>query len=256
MVESLQIHIKESVMQDNFWKNWNEKFDKLHLQDTELRYGVQKIYINPAVKLIAAWAVFVLAFVLFILIGKPFAKKDGIPVGKSGEQTGSNEEFVAFERNEYPEVNSFVENYMKALTSGDMNVLSTMVADPSQFTDSERMQKRMELVLNYSNIDCYTKPGLTEGSYIVYAVMNTQIPDVDVQPLSLHQFYLMPNEFGGFLHNNIASTDVEIEAYMNQIDRDPDVVELYERVDRNNEESAQADESLRAFYERIGAAMD
>ncbi|MCM1494408.1 MAG: hypothetical protein NC089_01250 [Bacteroides sp.] len=243
-------------MQDNFWKNWNEKFDKLHLQDTELRYGVQKIYINPAVKLIAAWAVFVLAFVLFILIGKPFAKEDGIPVGKSGEQTGSNEEFVAFERNEYPEVNSFVENYMKALTSGDMNVLSTMVVDPSQFADGERMQKRMELVLNYSNIDCYTKPGLTEGSYIVYAVMNTQIPDVDVQPLSLHQFYLMPNEFGGFLHNNIASTDVEIEAYMNQIDRDPDVVELYERVDKNNEESAQTDESLRAFYERIGAAMD
>lgn len=243
-------------MQDKFWKNWNEKFDKIHLQDTEFKYGVEQIYINPTVKLIAAWTVFMIAVVLFILIGKPFAKEEGVPTGKSGEQTGSNEEFVAFERNEYPEVNSFVENYMKALTSGDMNVLSTMVVDPSQFEDGERMQKRMELVLNYSNVDCYTKPGLTEGSYIVYAVMNTQIPDVDVQPLSLHQFYLIPNEFGGFLHNNIANTDVEIEAYMNQVDRDPDVVELYERVDKNNEESAQADESLRAFYERIGAAMD
>lgn len=244
-------------MQDKFWKKWNQKFDKLHLQDTEFRYGVQKIYINPTVKLVTAWTVFVLAVLLFVLIGKPFGKKDGVPSSAgSGEQTGSNEEYVAFERNEYPEVNSFVENYMKALTSGDMNVLSTMVVDPSQFADGERMQKRMELVLNYSNIDCYTKPGLTEGSYIVYAVMNTQIPDVDVQPLSLHQFYLIPNEFGGFLHNNIASTDVEIEAYMNQVDRDPDVVELYERVDKNNEESAQADESLRAFYERIGAAVD
>lgn len=243
-------------MRDNFWNIWNQKFDKIHLKDTELKYGTERIYINPTIKLAVAWGIFLIAILLFLLIGKPFAKDKDVSSGNPGEKTGSNDEYVAFERNEYPEVNSFVENYMKALTSGDMNVLSTMVADPSQFQDGERMQKRMELVLNYSNIDCYTKPGLTEGSYVVYAVMNTQIPEVDVQPLSMHQFYLVPNEFGGFLHNNIANTDLDIEAYMNQIDRDPDVVELYERVDKNNEESAQADESLRAFYQRIGAAMD
>lgn len=243
-------------MQDNIWKKWNQKFDKVHLEDTEIKNGTEHIYINPTIKLVAAWGIFLIILMLFLIIGKPFAKEEGTPSDKPGERTGSNEEYIAFERNEHPEVNSFVENYMNALTSGDMNVLGTMVVDPSQFADVERMQKRMELVLNYSNVDCYTKPGLTEGSYVVYAVMNTQIPDVDVQPLSMHQFYLIPNEFGGFLHNNIASTEPDIEAYMNQIDRDPDVVELYERVDKNNEESAQADESLRAFYERIGAAME
>lgn len=243
-------------MQDNIWRNWNQTFNRLHLQDTEIKNGTVHIYINPTIKLIFAWGIFLIAVLLFCVIGKPFAKEKDAPTGRLGEQTGSNEDYVPFERNEYPEVNSFVENYMHALTSGDMNVLGTMVVDPSQFDDPERMQKRMELVLNYSNVDCYTKPGLTEGSYVVYAVMNTQIPDVDVQPLSMHQFYLIPNEFGGFLHNNIASTDSEIEAYMNQVDRDPDVVDLYERVDKNNEESAQADESLRAFYERIGASVD
>lgn len=242
-------------MQDNIWKKLNQKFDKIHLQDTEIKTGTETVYINPTIKLIAAWGVFLVAALLFLLIGKPFANGEEKPSNGMGDTIISNQEYTPFVRNEYPEVNSFVENYLNALTTADINVLSTMVIDPAQF-DAERLQKRKELVLNYSNVDCYTKPGLTEGSYVVYAVVNTQIAGVDIQPLSLHQFYLIPNEFGGFLQDNTASTNPEIETYMNQIDRDPDVVELFARVNKNNEESAQADEALKAFYERIGVLVE
>lgn len=241
-------------MQNNFWNKWNQKFDKLHLQDTEIKTTGETVYINPAVKLAIAWGIFLIAFILFLVIGKPFAKESEPGTDDNGEII-SNQEYVPFERNEYPEVNSFVENYLKATISADINVISTMVVDPSQF-DVERLQLKKDLVLNYSNVDCYTKPGLSEGSYIVYAVVNTQIKGVDIQPLSLHQFYLIPNEYGGLLQYNTASTDPEIDAYMNQIERDPDVVELYERVIQNNEEAAQKDEALKAFYESIDVQID
>lgn len=243
-------------MQDNIWKKWNQQFDRIHLKDTEIKTSGDTVYINPTMKLAAAWGVFILVFVLFLIIGKPFSKREGSVTtpGEDGKVV-SNEDYVPFERNEYPEVNSFVENYLNAVTNADIYVLSTMVVDPNQF-DPETLQKRREMVLSYSNADCYTKPGLTEGSYVVYVVVNTQIPDVQVQPLSMHQFYLIPNEYGGFLQDNTTSTNPEIEAYMNQIDRDPDVAELYVRVEQNNDESAKNDEALRAFYERIGVLVE
>lgn len=242
-------------MQDNLWTRWNRKFDKIHLEDTEIKTSGETVYINPTVKLIVAWAIFLVALLLFLIIGKPFAKQGGqSSVGADGTII-SNEEYTPFERNEHPEINSFVENYLNALTSADINVISTMVVDPAQF-NVEAMQKKKELVLNYSNVDCYTKPGLTEGSYVVYALVNTQIVGVEIQPLSLHQFYLIPNEYGGFLQYNTASTDPEIDAYINKIERDPDVVELYERVDENNIESAKQDDALRLFYESINVQIE
>lgn len=241
-------------MQENFWKKINRKYDELHLQDTEIRTSGESVFINPTVKLVVAWGLFLLVFILFLIIGKPFAKADKPAVGMDGTII-SNEEYIPFERNEYPEVNSFVENYLNAITTADINVLSTMVVDPAQF-DVAILERKKQMVLNYSNVDCYTKPGLTEGSYVVYAVVNTQIAGVEIQPLSLHQFYLMPNEFGGFVQNNTASTNPEIDAYMNQIDRDPDVVDLYKRVNDNNTESAKNDEALRAFYESINVQLD
>lgn len=241
-------------MEENFWSKLNDKFNELHFQDTEIKTRGESVYINPNIKLLIGWGIFLIAVILFLIIGKPFAKVDDSSTGKNGVAV-SNDEFVAFERNEYPEVNSFVENYLNALTNADMNVLSTMVVDATQF-DADKLAKKKEIVLNYSNVDCYTKPGLTEGSYVVYAVVNTQIAGVEVQPLSLHQFYLIPNEYGGFLQYNTASTDSEIDRYLNQIERDSDVVELYERVNKNNEESAQNDESLRAFYESIHVQVE
>ena len=244
-------------MQDSAWSRWNQKFNKIHLQDTELHTGTESVYINPAVKLAVGWGVFLLAFLLFLVIGKPFVKKEAnTDVHSSGEEVVSSEDYVPFERNEYPEVNSFVENYLNALTNADINVLNTMVVDTSQF-DIAWLEERREYILSYSNVDCYTKPGLTEGSYVVYAVVNTEIADVNVeiQPLSLHQFYLIPNEYGGFLQDNTTGTNPDIDAYLAQIEQDPDVVKLYERVNQNNEEAANADAALKAFYERINMAQ-
>ena len=242
-------------MQNNIWRKWNRQFDKLHFKDTEIKTSGDTIYINPAMKLLAGWGVFILLLILFLLIGKPFAKKENVPAPDGGDTKISDLGYTPFERNAYPEVNSFVENYLNALTNADINMLSTMVVDPNQF-DAATLERRREQTLSDSNAECYTKPGLTEGSYIVYAVVNTQIAEVQVQPLSMHRFYLIPNEYGGYVQDNTTGTNTELADYISQIDQDPDVAELYTRVEQNNRESAKNDEALRAFYEKIGATVE
>ena len=236
-------------MQNNFFRRLNQVFNRIHLQDTEIKTKGESIYINPTVKLIIGWSIFLVAFLLFIIIGKPCAHTGNGTAGGQKEQT-SNEDYVPFQRNEYPEINSFVENYLNAITSEDVTVLSTMVKDPTPYTP-ERLSQRKQYVLSYSNVDCYTKPGLTDGSYVVYAIVNTQIPGVEVQPLSMHLLYLVPNEYGGFILDNTTVSEPDIDAYLNQIERDPDVVELYDRVTQNNDESAARDEELQNFRNSI-----
>lgn len=245
-------------MEDNFWQKLNRKFEQIHLKDTEIKTSGESVYINPTVKFAIAWGIFLVLLLLFILIGKPFAKKDGDNtsggIGKAGTsdsiEQSSNEDYIPFEHNEHPDVNAFVESYLNALTSCDINMLNSMVADASEF-NIDKLTRRQEYIVKESNPECYTKPGVTEGSYVVYVVVNSQIKGVSVQPLSLYFFYLVPNENGGYIFNNIYNTDPDIDAYMNKIERDPDVVELYARVNKNNDESVKNDESLRQFYESI-----
>ena len=72
----------------------------------------------------------------------------------------------------------------------------------------------------------------------------------------MHRFYLIPNEYGGYVQDNTTGTNTELADYISQIDQDPDVAELYTRVEQNNRESAKNDEALRAFYEKIGATVE
>jgi hypothetical protein len=194
---------------------------------------------------------------LFICIGKPFSKKDTVDSGSSENKadTVAQNEYTEFEHNAYPEVNAFVESYFQALSSCDINLLGTMVKDPAQF-DINQLSRLQEYIVNYSNVQCYTKPGMAEGEYVVYAVVNTQITNVSVQPLSLYQFYLVPNENGGYIHDNTSGTNAELTDYLNQVNQDPDVQELFERVESNNEDSAKTDDALRQFYESMNAPIE
>ena len=291
------IEEKNQDRDESFLVKFNRIFNKIHFEDSEFHSGGETVFVNPTMKFIAGWAVFLVLLLLFLLIGKPFSGEKNS--GGVGSSTGSNIEngnagtggqasgnagqssgdagsqgtgsgagtvndngtsegdsaFVAdpnapLEHNEHSEVNAFVESYFNAYVNCNIAVLSTLVVDPSQYTE-EDLRNHLEFASNYSNIDCYTKPGLTENSYVVYSVVNTQIPEVNVQPLSIHQFYLIRNEYGGLVYDNTFTANPEIAEFLTQANQDPDVVKLIERVNENNQASAEADETLRAFYEKI-----
>ena len=64
-----------------------------------------------------------------------------------------------------PEITAFVEQYLAALVQCNMEALQALVVDANQF-DEVVLQKRKEYITAYTNIQCYTKPGKTENTYI------------------------------------------------------------------------------------------
>lgn len=62
-------------MHSDFWKKLNEQFDRIHLQDTEIKTKSGTIYINPNLKLILGWLIFMILVVIFLVVCKPFSKK-------------------------------------------------------------------------------------------------------------------------------------------------------------------------------------
>ncbi|MBQ8984010.1 MAG: hypothetical protein IJ079_10540 [Lachnospiraceae bacterium] len=282
-------------MANDFWKQWNRRFNRLHFRDTEIKTKGDSIYINPTMKFIFVWAVFLIALILFLVIGKPFSKdkkdtdqpgqdvsitadngqdeqesKDGKssastentsseadsdPDGTAADPAVSPDDDKLIKRNEYPAVNSFAESYLNATTNCDYNMLCTMVSDPTQINMDE-LEKRLNYATKYSNPECYTAPGLSEGSFVVYVVVNTQIPGVNVQPLSIHQFYLIPTAYGGYVHDNTITSDSEIMAYIRELDQNPEIIKVFDRVEQNNIDSAAQDETLQQFYDKINAATE
>ena len=278
-------------MANDFWKQVNRRFNRIHFRDTEITTRGESIYINPTMKFIIVWAVFMIAVILFLIIGKPFSKNKKTEPDQTGQNTavtaekdpdqtdgknngqaeeGSSEDVQAADgvstapsdaagedklirRNEYPAVNSFAESYLNAVTNCDYNVLCSMVSDPSQI-NMEELEKRLHFATKYSNPECYTAPGLSEGSFVVYVVVNTQIPDVNVQPLSIHQFYLIPTAYGGYVHDNTIASNPDIMAYINELNQNPEIVKIFDRVEQNNIDSAAQDESLQQFYDKLNAA--
>lgn len=239
------------------YDRWKKQFRKKHFQDTEIRLGNEKLYINPAIKLVAAWTLFAILVVGTVVISKKISNKSPEggepkePVTTAGEVLETTtQEVPPMQQETNPEITAFVEQYLTALVQCNMEALQALVVDANQF-DEVVLQKRKEYITGYSNIQCYTKPGKTENTYIVYAVVSTQIKDVTSQPLSMHEFYLQKDEAGAWKHNNTTSQDSELEMYINLMDRSDEVVALMERVNQENDRMAGEDASLQSFYNML-----
>ena len=71
------------------------------------------------------------------------------------------------EKNEYPTVNALIQQYYTALGAKDVESLKKVVdqLDPAE----ESAILNSHYIEGYSNVEVYTKAGLTEGSYVVFA---------------------------------------------------------------------------------------
>lgn len=85
--------------------------------------------------------------------------------------------------NVYPEINQLVEDYYKAVAQNDKGKLEQIT-----HTYKESMVKP-EIVDRYENFNIYTKPGLKENEYLVYAEFLTYIVNIKTPIPDLQIFY-------------------------------------------------------------------
>lgn len=150
--------------------------------------------------------------------------------------------------NAYPDVNSLMNAFYKALADGDMDTVMAL-RDYNDDTAIITYQKKSEFIESYDDVTCYTKNGIDENSYFVYVSYEVKIEGIDTKAPGLNAFYVYTNEDG----NLVIDGDMEesIKAALKLVTSQDDVVDLYTKIDVSYKEALAADEALNAFMTEL-----
>lgn len=164
----------------------------------------------------------------------------------SDDQVSDN----VLEKDAIPEVNKLVQDYYKALGAKDIEELKSMVSglDPAE----ESKISNTKYIESYENVEVYTKKGLEEGSYVVFASFAYKCTDVETPAPALSQLYVVTDESGKMWISGEAINDPEIQAYVNTMLTQGDVIQLRNNVQSAYDQAQANDPQLRAFLESLG----
>ena len=149
------------------------------------------------------------------------------------------------EENAHPEINNLVKTYYDAQASGDMETISSL---NTYLNDIEkiRVQELSKYIDSYPEINVYTKPGLTENTYVAYVCSEVQFSDVDVPLPGMQTYYIGMNGDGNYFIND-GTYDKSIQAYIKKITLQDDVVDLNNKIVVEYNELLAEDEELSEF---------
>lgn len=152
------------------------------------------------------------------------------------------------EKDAYPEVNELVQKYYDYMSAGDVDGLAS-VEDQISEEEQNRILRSKDLVEGYQNISCYTKKGLEDGSYLVFVYYELKFAQIDTPAPGLSPLYVYTNDEGNLVIFNGEASD-ELNAYVEKVAQEDDVLALREEVKTKYEEAKAADENLAKQEER------
>lgn len=144
----------------------------------------------------------------------------------SGEETDA--QVFALEENAYPDINNIIRTYYDAQASGDIAVISSLNTYLDEI-ETIRVQELSKYIDSYPTVNVYTKPGLTEDTYVAYVYSEVKFTDVEQLLPGMQTYYIGQNENGDFFINDGTYDDV-IWQYIKEITLQDDVVDLNNKV--------------------------
>lgn len=150
------------------------------------------------------------------------------------------------EQDAYEHINRFFEQYYEASASGDVETYTSM----RSFTDeTERilMQKKANYIDYYQNLSCYTKPGPTEHSYLVYVYYEVKFLDIRTPAPGVNTFYLCTSD-AGELYIYSGEIDQDVANYIGTVTMQEDVQDLFHSVKVMYNNAVTSDEELEEFF--------
>ena len=154
------------------------------------------------------------------------------------------------ENNAHPQVNAIIQSYYRALGEKNINGIKAVVdeldpAEEAKITKDQHMD-------GYSNVVVYTKDGLAEGEYIVFASYHYKFKGVDALVPGLSQLYVRTRGDGS-LYISMQEDGEETQQYITKTMQDADVEALIQEI-KEEYAKAQEDEELREFIANLGIA--
>ena len=157
--------------------------------------------------------------------------------------------YVPLEENAYPEINALIEQYYQAAAEGDIDTINS-IKDYSEQTELLQIQEKSNYLEGYEDINCYTKPGPEENSYVVYASYYAKFKDIDRTVCGLNTFVVCQNSDGEYYIHD-CTNDETMREYRINVTKQDDVVELFNRVQVEYNEAVTEDEELAAFLTQL-----
>lgn len=149
------------------------------------------------------------------------------------------------------DITALIKSYYQALGEKDIATLKTLEDDFTP-SDESKVTNLKDYIEGYEVGDVYTKKGMTDDSYVVYACFSYICQGIDTKAPALTQFYVYKNSEGTWLIDNGALQDSEISAYMEKQLSDSDVAALVTKVQKELDQAQQSDPSLADFLNGLG----
>lgn len=197
---------------------------------------------------LAAILLIVIAFFAFRLVkglGSPKEKPDTVQTEAGTEEAETEKSVQNGEslQKDQKDVLAWVTQYYDAKESKDYDALGKLC---EKFDDAARTEVEAQdaAVEAYNNIMTYSKAGLTEGSYIVYAYFDAKVTGSETLVPSLREFYLIKNAEGSLVR---ADMTAEMKALVEERRKDDDVQALLKDVNKKYDEVIASDDALAAL---------
>ena len=149
------------------------------------------------------------------------------------------------------EITALIKSYYQALGEKDIATLKTLEDDFTP-SDESKVTNLKDYIEGYEVGDVYTKKGMTDDSYVVYACFYYICQGVDTKAPALTQFYVYRNDDGNWVIDNDALQNSEVSAYMEAQLSDSDVTALVSKVQSELDQAQEEDSSLADFLNGLG----
>jgi uncharacterized protein YgiM (DUF1202 family) len=155
----------------------------------------------------------------------------------------------ALKTDAFPEINALVEKYFQGLSSGD----TAMVAETVDvLTDEEKqvIERKKDYIEAYNNVVCYTKKGLEEDSFVVFASYEMKIHNIETPAPGIMAFYVISDVDGGYkIYNQDASE--ELTSYVLELAAEEEIAAIIADVDARYQQLVAEDEELGKFAQTM-----
>ena len=204
---------------------------KNSFNDDNTKFDFSKIYIDTIITFCKNNTRYVSAGVLTVILIVVLV----VTAAGNGKTEEKNKEDVkqeqvadaqdAYEVNENKELNSLISKYYELYAAGNVDELA-QIATPFSDMEKSYVQMMSGYVESYNNIDCYSKRGLEQDSYMVSATYEMKLSGAEGTVPGMEFFYVRSKEDGSFYIDNAYGT---FNSQMEELETDPEVMALIEK---------------------------
>ena len=144
------------------------------------------------------------------------------------------------------EINQLVNNYLLARTNADQTTLRRLVSNPSEFDDMKSIEIAAQYIKADNRTTCYMVPGANVGEYIIYALSNLTIKDVNSEPLDIRSFYVAKQTDGSYKIDNSQLSD-DVNKYIQDVTASKYIQDMYKYVKENTDYLLKHDDTFKKF---------